>query len=60
MEADLSIGVIWCSQINQVAVMKRLMFLPGSLHYKASKELQFAYAVSDFLSQTAHEPQLRH
>lgn len=42
MEADLSIGVIWCSQINQVAVMERLMFLPGSLHYKASKELQFA------------------
>lgn len=36
------------------------MFLPGSLLYKVSKELHFAYDVSGILSQTVHEPQLRH
>lgn len=36
------------------------MFLPGSLHYGASKELQFAYAVSGIFPLAVHEPQLRH
>lgn len=34
---------------------EKLMFLPGSLHYKASKEMHFAWAVSGILSQKVHE-----